>query len=94
MGYYISPRTQTKEEWLVDNATIVTDRVSIDTVPEGYCLLCHVNNGAFTALGVVNSERELSAWLQPGDHRPKDFYLAKKEVATEASGMSMESFKY
>lgn len=79
MGAYINLSDQSKEDWLKENATAVSNRPpkSIDAV-EGHLPVCLIDNGMFTAAGIAFDERELQAFSYP-DGRPKTWYSVSTE---------------
>jgi hypothetical protein len=79
MGYYINPRTQTKEEFLDENGILLTGDLEAK-MPDNpdYALVCLVGNGAFTAAGVAYSKRERDAFNDPSDTREKSWYWVPK----------------
>lgn len=81
MGYYLNPKTCTKETWLSQNG----EHTSTPTWPvkEGYLPVCLVDNGMFTAAGVAFSSNELDAFTLPTDYRHKTWYLVKVDKLLE-----------
>jgi hypothetical protein len=78
MGVYINPKVGTKEEWLKSNALVLGVRpCKFDEVPSDNLQVCLIHNGAFTAAGICYNTRELDAFQNPKDSRPKIFFLAK-----------------
>lgn len=82
MGVYINPKDATKEEWLTANA----EMICWDRVPEWNnenLPVCLVDNGAFTAAGVAFDARELEAFTQESDYRPKCWFVVKRSKLEE-----------
>lgn len=81
MARYINPKVGSKEEFLRKYGLAVgsTSRPSFSNVPKGFELVCHVNNGFFTAAAVIEDEADLKAYLLPNDSRPKSFFYLKTE---------------
>jgi len=80
MGTYINPKNESKEQWLARNATACgTQAPAMPTADERTLLVCLVNNGPFTAAAVIYNTNELQEFADPGDYRPKQWYLAKIE---------------
>lgn len=81
MGLYINPPDMTKEEWLAKYAEEATPTdLALTTYPLGDKVpVVLVDNGWFTAAGVMYSVRELQEFLDPFDSRPKKCFLASKE---------------
>lgn len=82
---YINPRATTKEQWLTENATQVTeDRVkNFDfeaPADDAYYPCIWVDNGSFTAAGVAIDAAEQDRWFATEDTRLKTYWLVKKEV--------------
>lgn len=44
-----------------------------------HLFVCLVDNGAFRAAGIAVDQRELEAFLQPHDQRPKQWFVVPKE---------------
>jgi len=82
MGIYINPPECSKEEWLIENGIPVFDTPSID-YREGYLPVCLVGNRAFTAAAVCPDEREVDAFSDPSDERPKQWFIVPIEKLTE-----------
>lgn len=80
MGIYINPKNMSKEQFLLNHGEEVfeiTPKAIWDKRPGGSLPVVLVNNGPFTAAGVCDSLQELSAFLHPGDHRPKTLFYVK-----------------
>jgi len=90
MGYYVNPEEVTKEEWLVKNATPLTEMLLVDwqaVRDENMLPVVLINNGAFTAAGIAFSKSELEAFTSPDDYRPKKYYKASTEKLKEVSDL-------
>jgi hypothetical protein len=85
MGCYINPRTTSKEAWLAENGTPTNGPGQIT---ETHVPVVLVNNGPFNAAGVAFSQRELEAFTQPGDFRPKQWFLVSREAARTVSDLA------
>lgn len=48
-------------------------------------IVCHVNNGMFTAAGIAYDEMEYDVFKDPNDQRPKKWYLLSKWKLTAHS---------
>jgi hypothetical protein len=80
MGIYINPIGQDKGDWLIANMDEYFDRLpNFDTVPDDSVLVCLVNNGPFTAAGVIVDDYEYRAMSQPSDVRPKGWFFVKRD---------------
>ncbi len=84
MGYYINPSEETKEDWVKKNAKFFDG--GWDEVPEGSTLLVWMDNGPFTALAIIYSEKELQAFFRGDDNRPKRKLLAPTDKVIEVYG--------
>jgi hypothetical protein len=87
MGYYIDPPGETKEAWLAQHGTplrSVPQDVSLFDEDGNEALpVCLVDNGIFTAAGIVYSNGELQAFTDPFDARPKYWYAVSKDKLIE-----------
>lgn len=91
MGIYVNPEDRTKEEWLFDNGVLYTeiDWSMVSHVEPAVLPVVLVNNGGFSAAAVAYSERELEAFKDPDDLRPKLFYLvAVEDLLPVADGLA------
>jgi hypothetical protein len=52
----------------------------LSEIPADKVLVCVVENGLFEAAGVTYNERELRAFTDPSDDRPKTWLIVPKEV--------------
>jgi len=77
MGLYINPQGTRKETWLEAKGMQVTKgQISFaEVVKQGMVPVVLMDNGPFTAAGVCWCEGEFQAFTEPGDPRPKIFYL-------------------
>lgn len=94
MGLYINPSNETKEEWLDRNAVIklVATEPPTHRVDDMLCV-CLVDNGDFTAAAVAYSFRELLAFTDPYDERPKTFFYCKLTALAEVCGMLVDELE-
>jgi len=80
MGMYINPENGTKEEWLAKNAAVAGPSAPIwEELPDGHLPVCLVDNGPFRAAEIAYSKEELMAFNLSDDHRPKVWFIVKKE---------------
>ena len=88
MGVYINPTTCTKETWLASFGAEIERKSDTlkDLVGEGDWLVCLVDNGAFTAAGVMFSQREFEAFYWEGDPRPKRWFVVSGDDLKEVLG--------
>lgn len=92
MGYYVNPRTGTKEAWLDAHGLEVTgpEWSYLATnfpglTPEGNGVyVCLVDNGPFTAAGICYNEAEFDAF-RAADPTPEE--VVESKVRAEAAGI-------
>ena len=79
MGTYLNPGSMSKEAWLAlhgeQQATVPVLDKKAKTIP-----VCLVDNGLFTAAAIATDDREMQAFTQPSDLRPKIWYLVPKDI--------------
>ena len=89
MGDYINPKVGTKEEYLTENAESITFETfkSFNDFEEDTVPVVLVNNGLFTAAGIMFNQNELNEWVEllKDDYRPRSYFLISKEAALIAS---------
>lgn len=81
MGFYINPTDCTKEEFLRANGTRIKQEECQATLDTGTHLpVCLIDNGAFTAAGILYNQQALNYWLQPrsDDHRLRWFFSVSR----------------
>lgn len=83
MGVYVSPAECSKEEWLGKHAECVQPSAEIvamglEATPKQF-LVCLVDNGMFSAAAVCYSLAEYEAFNDPGDRRPRVWFLASED---------------
>jgi len=95
MGLYINPTDVSKEQWLEENAELITQEEAHnhDYNDKSVAILCHVMNAMFSACAVAYQHSEYEAFTLPHDHRPKRFYKVTADKLTENSGLSLEDLK-
>lgn len=81
MGYYINPKDRTKEQWLRENGEEVPPMLAKELAAANgsHMPVVLVDNGYFTAAGIVYNVDELMAFTGPDDPRPKTFYSVPRE---------------
>ena len=97
MGYYINPPGgETKEQWLQNHAT---RQFLPGEAPSSYppaendqTYVCLVNNGPFTAAGVIYSSREFNDWSDPEDRRPRLWFTVKKADLVAGGFIDADAF--
>lgn len=90
MGFYINPADGSSKEEFIEKygkplfhiPSENFDFVGSDSLP-----VCWVVNNGFTAACIVYCARELHAFCNPSDTRPKSWFLIKKEHLEEEAGM-------
>ena len=86
MGYYINPVGKTKEVWLQENGMQLPGIPPLpSTLPDTKRLLCYIDNGTFSALGVVFNDKEYEAFSGPYDKRRKVWVMVAKESLEDPS---------
>jgi len=77
MGYYIDPETETKEQFLQR----VGRRLPSATAPvePEELLVCLVDNGFFSAAGIMYGPHEIQEFNDPRDFRPKSWWAVSRE---------------
>ena len=78
MGYYIDPPDMSKEEFLRKHGTLMKEVPSEYDFSGDSLPICLVDNGLFTAAGIMYSQRELDAFKHP-DGRPKFWFEVSRE---------------
>lgn len=76
MGYYVNPPMD-KGLWLEQNGVKTAGPCEIT---ESHLPVCLVDNGPFTAAAVGVDAREVQAFQQPGDYRPKQWFRVSREA--------------
>lgn len=81
MGYYINVKDMSKEEFLAFHGGVPSQEPPDfdEEVAKGKLPVCWVHNGAFTAAGICYDKRELEAFNQPDDKRPKLWFSVPRE---------------
>lgn len=91
MGAYIDPASESKENWLRNNAEVTSKPKSFDEKP-GFLPVCLVNNGIFTAAGICFNSGELEAFSDPRDVRQKTWFWADKEKLMDPKVSSLHYY--
>lgn len=95
MGYYVNPPDMSKEKWLQENAIYLPYRKpevlrEIVKTDKENAILVLIDNGLFTACGVIFSEKEFDAFTKEDDKRPKKYFITARENLKEV----VEDFEY
>lgn len=91
MGFYINPN-EPKEEWLKKNAK----QIEIPSWPgcgHGYALVCLVDNGGFTAAGILFDRIEFDRAMRSGPERPRTWWVAKISDLKTVSDITDDYFE-
>jgi len=83
MGYYVNPPLSTKEDFLADNGVIVPFETKWNDIPKDCLPVMWVNNGPFTAAAIGFNPKELDAFREPKDNRPKKLFVVEKSKLKE-----------
>ena len=90
MGYYIEvPSNHNKAEQIIrmyGGAILPEAPKSVTELPAGCGLVCVVDNGIFEAAAYAFDDRELAAFSDPSDNRPKVWIAMDNARAKELSG--------
>ena len=98
MGQFINPSDQSKEQWLQSHAhQIHAGRAMPDNLhfdPNVERVLRWVDNGPFTALGVMYCKGELEACCRESetDPRQQKWYVVPKEFLADYSAGGYEKY--
>ena len=76
MGCYVNPPDGDKYKWLLANGEETSRPCEIT---EAFLPVCLVDNGPFDAAAVAFSQREIEAFSQPTDFRPKWWFKVPRE---------------
>jgi len=79
VGCYVNLKVCSKEDWLFTHGVSTGCPASFDATPQDMLLMCLVNNGPFTAVGVIFDAREFSCFTDSADTRQKSWYWVKIE---------------
>ncbi len=89
MGYYINPPDMSKEEFLKSFGRRLESAPTEHENEEGVAV-CLVNNGPFTAAGIIFNANELEAFSDPQDYRPKIWYRVEEKHLAPYCGLYKE----
>lgn len=97
MGLYVNPLAESKESWLQRHAlavhqtgTAVTGERYDEILAAGQVPLVLVDNGIFTALGVLYSRREAEDFARPDDRLKIFATVARAALADDGSGVGQQ----
>ena len=83
MGYYINPKTGTKEQWLAENAKPISHSEAKNfDFTKGHLPVVLVDNGAFTAAGIAYDHAERDEFMRP-DGRPTKWFTVERNKLKE-----------
>ncbi len=80
MGYYVNPRSSTKEFWLKANAVQITEAEARQHAAGDNLVVCLVNNGVFTAAAIAIDDTIRNMFLEEDDVRPKKWFIADRAL--------------
>jgi len=80
MGYYINPEDMSKEEFLKLHGTPIRS-VDVKSVPNDTLPVCLVDNGLFTAAGIIYSSQEADEFLRVDGRRKQWFSALRGQAA-------------
>jgi len=94
MGAYINPIKGTKEQFLIEKASIITEEEfkSFDYSDKTRMPVCLVQNDFFSAAGVAYSIEENQSFTHENDIRPKQYFIAKVSDLLEVSDIKMYNY--
>lgn len=93
MGFYVNAGKKEKEEFLAENAEEVQEIWdAVWPPPPGKAVICLVQNDGFNAAAVCYNQDEFWAFADPGDQRPKRWFLLDKKLAMQHSGIPESMF--
>lgn len=87
MGYYINPKNESKEDFLMREGMRALPELPED---KSLSLVCLVNNGFFTAAGVCYNQYELDAFNSDDDKRPKKWYYVPTKLLYDVVSENLE----
>lgn len=79
MGFYINPKSESKESFLKREGISLDKAPKWEDVPPKHMIVILVDNGPFTAAGIAFDEQEYKDFTNPGDWRKKKFYFVPIE---------------
>lgn len=86
MGYYVNPPNETKEQFLTQHGDPYQDgQTAYEAARPDSRAVCLVDNGPFTAAGIIYDERELTAFTDSDDSRSKQWYVVPVAKLREVS---------
>jgi len=81
MGYYINPKTGTKEQWLAENAKPISHSEAKNfDFTKSHLPVCLVDNIAFTAAGIAYVPAERDEFLRHDGRDTKWFTVEKDKL--------------
>lgn len=94
MTQYLNPTSMTKEEFLAKHGQEIAES-ALKTVGIGWnlkdrstnCVVVLVDNGAFSAAGIMNGDRDLRDFTDPNDPRSRKFFLVKTAAINAEGGV-------
>lgn len=96
MTQYLNPTSMTKEAFLAKYGQQIEESalkalVSLENFSfadrSTTCIVVWVNNGAFSAAGIMDGERDLRDFTDPDDIRPRKFFLVSTAAINAEGGL-------
>lgn len=94
MGFYVNPGNESKETFLRREgiATPLSPKITWASVPKGFLPVALVDNGRFTAAAIAYSERELDAFTDLTDTRPRQMFMVRIEKLIPVAGSDFKQY--
>lgn len=87
MGYYVNPRNESKESFLMRKGIEVpSNTMQWSDLPSGCLPVILVDNGPFTAAAIAYSERELAEFTRTDDRRPRTIFIVEIQDLIPVAG--------
>lgn len=89
MTQYLNPTGMTKGTFLKKYGTQIQESALKNFNPEDRsvnCVVVLVDNGDFSAAGIMDGERDLRDFTDPDDPRPRKFFLVKTAAINAMGG--------
>ena len=93
MGYYINPKGQKKEDWLLDHGAALSGPPIWDQLPRDVVPVCLVKEDTHTAAGICLDEQLFKDYSSEDDKRPKIWWIVRREDLIKEEFVTEEDFK-
>lgn len=94
MTQYLNPSSMTKEEFLAKHGQKIAESAlkTLSTISNfedrsTNCVVVLVDNGAFSAAGILDGSRDLQDFTDPTDMRPRKFFLVETAAINAEGGV-------